>query len=188
MAFSFRICGTKKSPKPQTGGDWRTCIFWYDKSGEELTRAGVPVTVLANGFGRIRVTDAVPSGAASFAIQFGWDAPNVAEGRRYWIADVKLELLSDEATCGIEMPDVKAPLVFRQLAYHDECFSATNAACEIIVRGKRAPEWTLNRNQPGDIPFMPVAGDGEEVDLRFVPMACQRCHVTVFPQGTAAHR
>ena len=114
MAFSFRICGTKKSPKPQTGGDWRTCIFWYDKSGEELTRAGVPVTVLANGFGRIRVTDAVPSGAASFAIQFGWDAPNVAEGRRYWIADVKLELLSDEATCGIEMPDVKAPLVVRR--------------------------------------------------------------------------
>ena len=78
--------------------------------------------------------------------------------------------------------DVKAPPVFRQLAYHDECFAATNAACEIIVRGKRAPEWTLNRNQPGDIPFMPVAGDGEEVDLRFVPMACQRCHVTVFPQ------
>ena len=78
--------------------------------------------------------------------------------------------------------DVKAPLTFKPLEYRDECFAATNAACEIIVRGKRAPEWKLNCNQPGDIPFLPVAGDGDEVDLRFVPMACQRCHVTVFPQ------
>lgn len=116
MALSFRIGGTAKSTKPQTGSEWRTCLYWYDAAGEELARAGVPVTVLANGFGRIRVTDAVPSGATAFAVQFGWDAPNVAEGRRYWIADMKMELLPDEATCGIEMPDVRAPLVVRTSA------------------------------------------------------------------------
>ena len=104
-----------------------------------------------------------------------------------------LDLLRRFIDCLDDMPETAimsynnkvAPPVFKQLAYHDECFAATNAACEIVVRGKRAPEWKLNCNQPGDIPFMPVAGDGAEVDLRFVPMACQRCHVTVFPQLAA---
>ena len=113
-ALSFSVCGSDRYTQPATGGDWRSCLFWYDANGAELTRAAQPMTIIpGGGFGRIRATDAVPEGAAAFAVQFGWNSPNVCEGREYRIADVRLELLPDDASCGIEMPDVKSPRIVR---------------------------------------------------------------------------
>jgi len=125
----------------------------------------------------------VDRGPLTYSLALG-EAVNVTNKLDHWTkklgTDLKTEYLV--STPWNYALDVKKPLAYRELAYHDECFASTNAACEITAWGKRAPEWQLHCNQPGDIPFMPVAGEGDEVPLRFVPMACQRCRVTVFPQ------
>ena len=79
--------------------------------------------------------------------------------------------------------DVSIAPVYRELEWSNEVFTRGKESVETYVKGKIAPNWKARGvGQPGDIPFMPVAGEGEELDIRFVPMCVQRCRVTVFPQ------
>ena len=80
--------------------------------------------------------------------------------------------------------DVAAPLEFRECAWSDDCFTATNAVCEIFATGRRLPAWTLQDNQPAALQPSPVFTDAPAERLRFVPLGCQRLRLSVLPQAT----
>ena len=80
--------------------------------------------------------------------------------------------------------DVTAPLEFRECAWSDDCFTATNAACEIYATGRRLPAWTLQDNQPAALQPSPAFTDAPAERLRFVPLGCQRVRLSVLPQAT----
>ncbi len=80
--------------------------------------------------------------------------------------------------------DVSAPLTFREAAWHDDCFVATNAPCEIFATGRRLAAWTLQDNQPAALQPSPAFTDAPAERLRFVPLGCQRCRLSVLPQAT----
>lgn len=80
--------------------------------------------------------------------------------------------------------DVSAPLEFRECAWTDDCFVASNAVCEIAATGRRLPEWTLQDNQPAPLQPSPAFTTGPAERLRFVPLGCQRCRLSVLPQAT----
>ena len=80
--------------------------------------------------------------------------------------------------------DVSAPLEFRECEWSDDCFTATNAACEIYATGRRLPAWTLQDNQPAALQPSPAFTDAPAERLRFVPLGCQRVRLSVLPQAT----
>ena len=80
--------------------------------------------------------------------------------------------------------DVSAPLEFRECGWTDDCFVATNAACEIYATGRRLAAWTLQDNEPAALQPSPAFTDAPAERLRFVPLGCQRLRLSVLPQAT----
>ena len=80
--------------------------------------------------------------------------------------------------------DVSAPLEYRETAWTDDCFVATNAVCEIYATGRRLAAWTLQDNEPAELQPSPVYTDAPSERLRFVPLGCQRVRLSVLPQAT----
>jgi len=80
--------------------------------------------------------------------------------------------------------DVSAPLAFRENAWSDDCFVATNAVCEITATGRRLASWTLQDSQPAALQRSPAYTSAPLQKLRFVPLGCQRLRLSVLPQVT----
>lgn len=80
--------------------------------------------------------------------------------------------------------DVTARPVFRTLPFDEDCFRFAAAPCEITVRGRELPEWTLQDNQPAALQDSPAYTTRPPEDLRLIPMCCARLHLTVFPEAT----
>jgi cephalosporin-C deacetylase-like acetyl esterase/DUF1680 family protein len=80
--------------------------------------------------------------------------------------------------------DVATQPVYRENGWSDDCFVAANAPCEISVKGRRLPEWTLQDNQPAPLQESP-AHTGEPLEtLRFIPLGCARLRLSVLPTVT----
>lgn len=73
---------------------------------------------------------------------------------------------------------------WRECPWNDDCFVATNAPCELIVRGRRLPEWTLQDNEPAKLQLSPAYSAEPLEDIRFTPLGCQRLRLCVLPQVT----
>ncbi|MBO7720965.1 MAG: glycoside hydrolase family 127 protein [Kiritimatiellae bacterium] len=74
--------------------------------------------------------------------------------------------------------------VYRELAFDEDCFRFANASAEILVKGRRLPQWTLQDNQPAELQESPAYTEEPLEDLRFIPMCCARLHLTVLPEAT----
>ena len=72
-------------------------------------------------------------------------------------------------------------LAYRECAWTDDCFVASNATCEIVATGRRVAAWNLQDGQPAALQESPVATDAPEETLRLIPMGCARCRLTVLP-------
>ena len=72
-------------------------------------------------------------------------------------------------------------LEYRERAWSDDCFVASNAVCEIVAAGRKVPEWTLQDGEPAALQESPVATEAPEEELRFIPMGAARCRLTVLP-------
>ena len=72
-------------------------------------------------------------------------------------------------------------LAYRECVWSDNCFVASNAPCEIVASGRRVPEWGLQDGQPVALQESPVRTSEPVTPLRFIPMGCARCRLTVLP-------
>ena len=105
------------------------------------------------------------------------EAPAAAHG-----ADVFTEIAPTSAwNYGI---DITAKPVWRECAWNDDCFTASNACCEIAVRCRRLPEWTLQDNEPARLQLSPAYSAAPLETVRFTPLGCQRLRLSVLPQVT----
>jgi hypothetical protein len=80
--------------------------------------------------------------------------------------------------------DVSAPPEFRECAWSDDCFTLANAPCEMLVKGRRLPEWTLQDHQPAPLQESPAYSAAPLETLRFVPLGCARLRLSVLPTVT----
>jgi hypothetical protein len=60
-------------------------------------------------------------------------------------------------------------------------FSPTGAPIELLVRGRRVPEWTMVEGSAGDPPASPVASREAIEPLTLIPYGAAKLRVTVFP-------
>lgn len=77
--------------------------------------------------------------------------------------------------------DVSAMPEYRECAWTDNCFVATNAPCEMMVVGRRLKEWTLQDHQPAALQESPVYVTSLAEKLRFIPLGCARLRLSVLP-------
>lgn len=80
--------------------------------------------------------------------------------------------------------DAASPLEYRELKFSENCFVSTNAPSEIIVKCRRLPEWVAQDAQPAELQQSPAYTKEPLTDVRFVPIACQRCRLGVLPTAT----
>lgn len=80
--------------------------------------------------------------------------------------------------------DVSAAPEFRECGWTEDCFTLANAPCEIFVKGRRLPEWTLQDHQPAPLQESPAYSTEPVETLRFVPLGCARLRLSVLPVAT----
>jgi len=73
---------------------------------------------------------------------------------------------------------------FKLRPWNDDCFTFANAPCEIIASARALKEWTLQDAQPARLQDSPALTTAPVEQVRFIPMACARSHVTVLPTAT----
>ncbi len=62
-------------------------------------------------------------------------------------------------------------------------FTPQTAPVTLFVRGRPLPSWRIGEdNTMEPVPQSPVSAEGEEQELTFVPMGCQRARMSCFPQ------
>jgi len=75
---------------------------------------------------------------------------------------------------------------FRRRAWHDDCFTAENAPCEVFVKARKIPEWTLQDNQPAALQEGPAYTEEPVETIRLIPLGCARLRLSVFPTASSA--
>ena len=113
--FSFEAAATEDvSAGGRHAEDWYTGIAWLDKDGKTISFDQVYFLVEGNGeFQEVVKVGAVPGGAVSYAVQFGFDWPNVFGGNRVAFRDARL-LVSDKwmpLPPAKALPDLEPPRV-----------------------------------------------------------------------------
>jgi len=77
--------------------------------------------------------------------------------------------------------DLSAKPEFQVRDWSDDCFTASNAPCEIFVKGCKFKEWTLQDHQPAALQESPVYVTTPLERLRFIPLGCARLRLSVLP-------
>ncbi len=70
------------------------------------------------------------------------------------------------------------------LPFKNDCFFSENAPAQIVLTGRKIPEWTLQDNQPAPLQHGPAYSGEPAEKLRLIPLGCARLRLSVFPQVT----
>lgn len=151
-----------------------TFTFWPRSGGVTVDRGPLSYSLaLEEKYGRVRRPAWFGPGGSPV-----WVEKAIAVREKDMMTEVKTDTPWNYAL------DVTAPLEFRECAWTDDCFVATNAPCEIFASGRRLPEWTLQDGEPAALQPSPAFTTQKVERLRFVPLGCQRCRLSVLPQAT----
>ena len=78
------------------GKAWQNAVAWYDKDGELISEQRYAYCAYAGPFGEILVYGQIPERAAQFSLHFGFDRPNVDEGKFVALRSVCLSVFKED--------------------------------------------------------------------------------------------
>ncbi len=78
------------------GEKWSSLIRWQDAAGNECGKTEIPYSVPPHKFQEVSFRGSVPEKAVSAVIQFGFDNPNVDQGKRCALRSVNFSMLKDK--------------------------------------------------------------------------------------------
>ncbi|MBQ2628646.1 MAG: hypothetical protein IJG13_03110 [Kiritimatiellae bacterium] len=108
--FSAELAASKSMWKVVDGGEWISCVKWFDEDGRELARHRIPLQYPRSP-ARVVMVEQMPSGSSFFEVQLGQVAPIIANGEWIRISDMRLSEMPVEARCLRSSPDVRPPRV-----------------------------------------------------------------------------
>ena len=95
--LGFRIDTTITIKSPNSDGEnWRNLIFWQDVAGKEIAKTPIAYSVSRGQRTDVAVLGDIPEGAVSFALQFGFDQPNIGPANRVVFSALSFEELADQ--------------------------------------------------------------------------------------------
>lgn len=64
----------------------------------------------------------------------------------------------------------------------DYPFSSDSAPVQIIMKGRRVPEWQVVEGSAGPLPHSPIESQSPEEPVTLIPYGAAKLRITVFPQ------
>ena len=82
LSVSFRAAADWAIPAKFATASWCNAVRWYDAAGRQVVRDILPCFVIGRRFSRITWLSERPASAVSYALELGFDTPNVSPGKR----------------------------------------------------------------------------------------------------------
>ena len=93
LSFKVRALGCRVQNPAAVSHRWGGGLFWYDRDGKEIFAEPVVYFASAcNAFESAVRSGGVPSGAAFFSVQLGFDGPNIGPGESMELKDLRFEV------------------------------------------------------------------------------------------------
>ena len=153
--FSF---GIEAKPRIKTSGGsplYSSAVLWYDHAGEPIARDPFMLRTFGPGRRRAVMVGSVPAAAESFAIQFGFDRPNLAEGDFIKLDALAFSVMPHETDpAWMHRPEPEAP---RIKVVSETPFTDPRAELKIAVTSRRPIDWSA----------LKIALDGKDATAGF---------------------
>ena len=161
-ALSFYIASKPRLHKTRGGPTYSTAVVWYDAAGKEIAREPISLRSRLDERRRAVHLGRIPDAAARFAVNVGFDWPNLLKGDSVTLDSLDLRVLAQEPGADwVKMPDFEAPRV--RLASASP-FTDPAAELRVSVTARRPLDWsTLRVSVDGTDVTAKVRRDGNVV-------------------------
>ena len=161
-ALSFGIASKPRLHKTRGGPTYSSAVVWYDADGKEIAREPISLRSRLDERRRAVHLGRIPDAAARFAVNVGFDWPNLLKGDFVTLDSLDLRVLAQEPGADwVKMPDFEAPRV--RLA-SDSPFTDPAAELRVSVTARRPLDWsTLRVSVDGTDVTAKVRRDGNVV-------------------------
>ncbi|MBR6587684.1 MAG: hypothetical protein IKK82_09705 [Kiritimatiellae bacterium] len=153
--FSF---GVESSPRlKNVGGSqlYSCAVLWYDHAGKMIVRDPFPLRTAKEGRRRVVMVGSVPAAAESYAIQFGFDRPNLVGDEFVKFDSLEFSVMQHETDqAWMHVPDPEAP---RIKIVSETPFTDRKADLKISVTSRRPIDWAT----------LKIVLDGKEATSKF---------------------
>ncbi|MBO5940002.1 MAG: hypothetical protein J6R18_02255 [Kiritimatiellae bacterium] len=155
-AFAFEI--ESNMDLRATGGsdNYSSFVEWYDHAGKVIMKDPFPLRAVKVGKGRQVFVGSVPLAAESFAVQFGFDRPNIIGNEHLKLSSLEFSVMPAETDAEwMHIPEPEAP---RIKVASETPFTDRLAELKISIESKRAI----------DVKTLKISVDGKDETPRFV--------------------
>ena len=142
-ALSFGIASKPRLHKTRGGPTYSTAVVWYDAAGKEIAREPISLRSRLDERRRAVHLGRIPEAAARFAVNVGFDWPNLLKGDSVTLDSLDLRVLAQEPGADwVKMPDFEAPRVRLVSA---SPFTDPAAELRVSVTARHPLDWSSLR-------------------------------------------
>ncbi len=153
--FSF---GIEANPRIKNSGGsplYSSAVVWHDHEGKTIARDPFTLRTFGQGRRRAVMVGSVPAAAESFAIQFGFDRPNLANEDFIKLDALEFSVMPHETDpAWMHRPEPEAP---RIKVVSETPFADPQAELKIAVTSRRPIDWST----------LKIALDGKDATAGF---------------------